>query len=69
MANCAAVREWNSNGYIFGYNKSQERQAGEVGQNDFYPVMIAASHLNRRISGSMALKAMVLQDEIRARLC
>ena len=31
--------------------------------------MIAASHINQKIDGATALKAMVLQDEIRGRLC
>ena len=43
-ANCSAVREWDSNGTVFGYREGQpEYQAGEFGHNDFYPVVIAAS--------------------------
>lgn len=68
-ANSSAVREWDSNGTVFGYDKDKSRQAGEFGHNDFYPVVIAASHVNPKIDGSTALKAMVLQDEIRGRLC
>ncbi|PHJ18487.1 hypothetical protein CSUI_007690, partial [Cystoisospora suis] len=42
-ANCAAVREWDSNGTVFGYNRHlKAHQAGEFGHNDFYPVVIAA---------------------------
>lgn len=43
-ANCSAVREWDSNGTVFGFNdKLPGHQAGEFGHNDFYPVCIAAS--------------------------
>lgn len=31
--------------------------------------MIAAAHVNNKINGKIALKAMTLQDEIRGRLC
>jgi 2-methylcitrate dehydratase len=38
VANCAAVREWDSNGTNFGYNPRRGRTiAGEFGHNDFYP--------------------------------
>jgi 2-methylcitrate dehydratase len=44
VANAAAVREWDSNGTVFGYDKSSKaRQAGEFGHNDYYPVVIAAA--------------------------
>ena len=69
VANSSAVREWDSNGTVFGYANQTGRKAGEFGHNDFYPVVIAASHVNPKIDGSTALKAMVLQDEIRGRLC
>jgi 2-methylcitrate dehydratase len=69
VANCSAVREWDSNGTVFGYANDPHRQAGEFGHNDFYPVVIAASHVNPKITGATALKAMTLQDEIRGRLC
>jgi 2-methylcitrate dehydratase len=46
VANCSAVREWDSNGTVFGYANDKKRQAGEFGHNDFYPVVIAASHVN-----------------------
>ena len=69
VANSSAVREWDSNGTVFGYANDKTRQAGEFGHNDFYPVVIAASHVNPKIDGATALKAMVLQDEIRGRLC
>lgn len=62
VANSSAVREWDSNGTVFGYDKDKSRQAGEFGHNDFYPVVIAASHVNPKIDGATALKAMVLQD-------
>jgi len=69
VANCAAVREWDSNGTVFGYREGREgHQAGEFGHNDFYPVVIAAAHENSSISGGNALKAMCLLDEIRGRL-
>jgi 2-methylcitrate dehydratase len=69
VSNCSAVREWDSNGTVFGYSAEKGRQAGEFGHNDFYPVVIAAAHLNENINGALALKAMTLQDEIRGRLC
>lgn len=69
VANSAAVREWDSNGTVFGYANDKTRQAGEFGHNDFYPVVIAAAHVNHNIDGALALKAMALQDEIRGRLC
>jgi 2-methylcitrate dehydratase len=69
VANSSAVREWDSNGTVFGYANDPKRQAGEFGHNDFYPVVVAAAHVNPRITGATALKAMTLQDEIRGRLC
>ena len=46
-ANCSAVREWDSNGTVFGFNAEREgHNAGEFGHNDFYPVVIAAAHNN-----------------------
>ena len=42
VANCAAVREWDSNGTVFGYNPTLGHLAGEFGHNDFYPVVITA---------------------------
>ena len=42
VANVAAVREWDSNGTNFGYDKKANHAAGEFGHNDFYPVAIAA---------------------------
>ena len=68
-ANSSAVREWDSNGTVFGYANDPSRQAGEFGHNDFYPVVIGAAHVNNKINGGTALKAMTLQDEIRGRLC
>lgn len=68
-ANCAAVREWDSNGTVFGYREEDPSlQAGEFGHNDFYPVVMAAVERNESIDGATALKAMVLLDEIRGRL-
>jgi 2-methylcitrate dehydratase len=69
-ANVAAVREWDSNGTLFGYEASHKegRSAGEFGHNDFYPVVIAACQNNPQYSGKDALKAMILLDEIRGRL-
>ena len=69
VANCSAVREWDSNGTVFGYNKNlPSHQAGEFGHNDFYPVAIAASHINKNLNGNDVLKGMLLIDEIRGRL-
>lgn len=68
-ANCSAVREWDSNGTVFGYRSNDKtKQAGEFGHNDFYPVVIAAAAFNPDIDGKVALKAMLLLDEIRGRL-
>ena len=70
LANSAAVREWDSNGTVFGYNNTVESlRAGEFGHNDFYPVVISAAQQNGLIRGSQVAKAMVLVDEIRGRLC
>lgn len=66
-ANCAAVREWDSNGTNFGYNPALGRTAGEFGHNDFYAVPIAAAQMMDR-GGDYALRGMVLLDEIRGRL-
>jgi 2-methylcitrate dehydratase len=68
VANCAAVREWDSNGTNFGYSEERpEHRAGEFGHNDFYPVCIAAAQM-RGLGGEFALRGMVLLDEIRGRL-
>jgi 2-methylcitrate dehydratase len=67
VANCAAVREWDSNGTNFGYNPQRGHTAGEFGHNDFYPVAIAAAQMTGA-SGAKALLAMVCHDEIRGRL-
>ncbi|MBY0307142.1 MAG: MmgE/PrpD family protein [Phycisphaerales bacterium] len=67
LANCAAVREWDSNGTNFGYNPRYGHVAGEFGHNDFYPVAIAAAQQAGK-DGAFALKGMVLLDEIRGRL-
>lgn len=68
-ANASAVREWDSNGTVFGYREgNKSHQAGEFGHNDFYPVAIAAAHENPSITGAQVLKAMLLSDEIRGRL-
>lgn len=70
LANSAAVREWDSNGTVFGYNSSVAGlRAGEFGHNDYYPVIIAAAQQNYSIRGNTVAKAMVLVDEIRGRLC
>ena len=70
VANVSAVREWDSNGTVFGYDKDLEgHRAGEFGHNDYYPVVIAACHNNPGYSGMDALKGMILLDEIRGRLC
>jgi len=70
LANSAAVREWDSNGTVFGYNNTVESlRAGEFGHNDFYPVVISAAQQNGLIRGSLVVKGMILVDEIRGRLC
>lgn len=67
VANCAAVREWDSNGTNFGYRPELGHIAGEFGHNDFYPVVVAACQ-QQGLDGPTALRAMVLLDEIRGRL-
>jgi len=67
VANCAAVREWDSNGTNFGFRPEHGHTAGEFGHNDFYPVVIAACQ-QRGLDGDTSLRAMVLLDEIRGRL-
>ncbi len=68
LANCAAVREWDSNGTNFGYSAERaHHRAGEFGHNDFYAVPVAAAQM-RGLDGAAALKGMVLLDEIRGRL-
>lgn len=67
VANCAAVREWDSNGTNFGYNPTLGHTAGEFGHNDFYPVAIAAAQMAGK-GGDFALRGMILLDEIRGRL-
>eukprot|EP00927_Polykrikos_kofoidii_P050292 TRINITY_DN441_c0_g1_i6.p1 TRINITY_DN441_c0_g1~~TRINITY_DN441_c0_g1_i6.p1 ORF type:complete len:558 (-),score=90.49 TRINITY_DN441_c0_g1_i6:182-1855(-) len=69
VANASAVREWDSNGTVFGYNaKIPGHTAGEFGHNDFYPVVIAAAQVTGNVDGKKALKAMICLDEIRGRL-
>jgi 2-methylcitrate dehydratase len=69
VANTSAVREWDSNGTVFGFNpKIPGHNAGEFGHNDFYSVAIAGCHNNPGYSGRDALKGMILLDEIRGRL-
>lgn len=67
VANCAAVREWDSNGTNFGFNPGLGHTAGEFGHNDFYAVPIAAAQMTRA-DGHRALLGCVLHDEIRGRL-
>ena len=69
VANVSAVREWDSNGTVFGYNSEiKGHQAGEFGHNDFYPVVVAAAHTEKNITGKDVLRGMILLDEIRGRL-
>lgn len=69
VANCSAVREWDANGTVFGFNPHfEEHQRGEFGHNDFYSVALAGCHNNQNYKGEDALKAMILIDEIRGRL-
>lgn len=67
VANCAAVREWDSNGTNFGYNPDFGQTAGEFGHNDFYAVPLAAAQMRGK-NGAFALRGMLLLDEIRGRL-
>ena len=67
VANCAAVREWDSNGTNFGYRPALGHTAGEFGHNDFYAVPVAAAQMAGE-GGDMALRGMVCLDEIRGRL-
>ncbi len=67
VANCSAVREWDSNGTNFGYNPTLGHTAGEFGHNDFYAVPVAAAQISGK-SGADALRGMILLDEIRGRL-
>eukprot|EP01095_Lingulamoeba_sp_RSL-Kostka_P000759 TRINITY_DN1104_c0_g4_i1.p1 TRINITY_DN1104_c0_g4~~TRINITY_DN1104_c0_g4_i1.p1 ORF type:complete len:532 (-),score=242.46 TRINITY_DN1104_c0_g4_i1:239-1834(-) len=68
VAGCCAVREWDSNGTVFGYRGDLKgHQAGEFGHNDFYPCVIAACQ-QKNLDGEIAIKAMILLDEIRGRL-
>eukprot|EP00455_Lapot_gusevi_P009137 TRINITY_DN1407_c0_g1_i1.p1 TRINITY_DN1407_c0_g1~~TRINITY_DN1407_c0_g1_i1.p1 ORF type:complete len:537 (+),score=189.65 TRINITY_DN1407_c0_g1_i1:2-1612(+) len=66
-ANASAVREWDSNGTVFGYNKKLGHLAGEFGHNDYYPAVIAACQI-KGYDGQTAAQAMILLDEIRGRL-
>merc|ERR1719424_1957196 len=69
VANAAAVREWDSNGTVFGYNpKIPGHDAGEFGHNDFYGAVIAAAQVTGKVDGKKALKAMICIDENRGRL-
>merc|ERR1719410_1609625 len=69
VANASAVREWDSNGTVFGYNPNiPGHTAGEFGHNDFYPVVLAAAQVTGKIDGKKALLAMICLDEIRGRL-
>ena len=67
LANSSAVREWDSNGTVFGYNPARGDTKGEFGHNDFYPVAVAAAQL-KGLDGAQVLKGMLLSDEIRGRL-
>jgi len=68
-ANVSAVREWDSNGTVFGYNSrlGKKHMAGEFGHNDFYPAIVAACQF-KGLDGATAIRAMLLVDEIRGRL-
>lgn len=70
VANVSAIQELNANGFSLGYSfdELEKNSAGEIDYNSFYPVVIAASHMNPDINGKKALKAMILLDEIRGRL-
>merc|ERR1712048_1183306 len=64
-ANSSAVREWDSNGTVFGFNPNiPGHTAGEFGHNDFYGVVVAAAQVSGKIDGKTALRAMICLDEI-----
>ncbi|MCA9280136.1 MAG: MmgE/PrpD family protein [Phycisphaeraceae bacterium] len=67
VANCSAVREWDSNGTNFGFNPELGHIAGEFGHNDFYAVALAAAQM-LGADGELALRGMLAIDEIRGRL-
>ncbi|HEX4149213.1 MAG TPA: MmgE/PrpD family protein, partial [Pirellulales bacterium] len=67
LANSSAVREWDANGTNFGYNPQRGHTRGEFGHNDYYPVAIAAAQV-ARLDGWLAVRAMLVLDEIRGRL-
>lgn len=67
LANSAAVREWDANGTLFGYNPASGKGEGEFGHNDFYAVPIAAAQ-TAGLDGDAVLQGMLLIDEIRGRL-
>ena len=69
-ANVSATHDLNSNGFSLGFaNDDPTRLSlGEISNNSFYPVVIAATHVNSKIDGNKALKGMILLDEIRGRL-
>lgn len=70
LANSSAVREWDSNGTVFGYNSLYPNlRAGEFGHNDFYPVAVSAIQQSAKFKGHHLVKAMICIDEIRGRLC
>lgn len=67
-ANVSAVREWDSNGTVFGYNtKLEKHRAGEFGHSDVYPVVVVACQ-EAGLDGKVLLRGMILIDEIRGRL-
>jgi 2-methylcitrate dehydratase len=66
-ASASAVREWDSNGTVFGYNEKLGNTAGEFGHNDFYGVAVSACQ-QRGLDGKTALLGMICIDEIRGRL-
>lgn len=69
LANCSAVREWDSNGTVFGFREGYPlHQAGEFGHNDYYPVVVAAALHNGYLEGKHVIRGMILSDEIRGRL-
>lgn len=69
VANVSAVREWDSNGTVFGFNPrlGAGHMAGEFGHNDFYQVVVAACQA-KGLDGAAAIRSMLLVDEIRGRL-
>jgi len=67
LADCNAVREWDSNGTNFGYDPVRGNTAGEFGHNDFYPAIFNAAQMCG-CDGATLMRALICVDTIRGRL-